>query len=682
MHRSLLIASLGVFACTQPRASEAPESAEESAVVESSESDGDSSNGDRSDAEDAPLTEELPEPTCDEPLPVYVDGESTRSVCEGALGGLTVVDLNDDWAPFLFSEDPALGDVGTQDYRPVYLALADERLSEVDDSLDHELYLELFGITPTFRVLIERLGEDERHACHAQIDDAPIENLSSTLRPWSPTAEEQRERVRTVRYLRARLSRAAEEEGEADLHGLDDHERWGPHYKRLVRLAKTVDAIEAVQAHLVCDGPLGGRARYEEGVFDWRTAGPLATYQRRHLIVSGGALDAPTRRSLQLDSREEDFAAVLRSLRERVIDATGLIEDGSAARQWGDVLRMPLDADEFRFDAGQPPAENPATDHVAPATEAAARALGLTSPEAALAQLRALRARGHGRVAVRLPPPPPYYSAAMALRAEVDRGDVYYRCPYDSRGRRLPARVERRPVLTLYAEHEGQDVALVRWPTTIGGWKPERTASGGTGLKYKLSYVGERVWRDVIAAPAWLPPPSTPGDDLLRRVNGRMVPNYSLFGPGYRSAYGLAMLMHHRVLPPLDPDADPESPEAQPRFFDQGIRVHGSVSYRSMTTGTSHGCHRLFNHLAVRLASFVLRHRTFVRHGQVTVRYRRKVRGHDFRIRSRGYRYELTPPVPVHVLEGRLRGGTRAPISGFRPLREALVRSVEAESAE
>ncbi|MEM6959178.1 MAG: hypothetical protein AAF645_26080, partial [Myxococcota bacterium] len=122
--------------------------------------------------------------------------------------------------------------------------------------------------------------------------------------------------------------------------------------------------------------------------------------------------------------------------------------------------------------------------------------------------------------------------------------------------------------------------------------------------------------------------------------------------------------------------------EAQPRFFDQGIRVHGSVSYRSMTTGTSHGCHRLFNHLAVRLASFVLRHRTFVRHGQVTVRYRRKVRGHDFRIRSRGYRYELTPPVPVHVLEGRLRGGTRAPISGFRPLREALVRSVEAESAE
>lgn len=665
------------LACGQPDPAELAEDPEETAEedpVAEAEPD-----------EPADPEPEAPEPpaiTCDAPLPIYDDGALAGEVCEEALGELSVIDLRDEWAPYLFSEDASLGEIGRQPYRPVYLALADERLDEVPDSLDHERFVELFGITPTFRVLIERLSEDERHACHSAVDNTAIEELSYTLRPWVPTADQQRERLRTVRYLRTRLARAAEEEGLSDMSGLAEHERWGPHYAKLLRVGKVVAAIEAVQDHLLCDGLVGGRHRYERGVFDWRTAGPLAKYQRRHLIVSGGALDEATRRSLQLESRTEDFAATLRALRERVIDATGLIEDGSAARMWKDVLGMPLDAEEFRFDAGQPAADNPAQDLVAPATEAAARALGLTSPTAALEQLRAIRERGHGRVAIRLPPRPDYYSGEMELRAEIARGDVYYRFPYTREGRRLPERVEQRPVLTLYTRHEGQDVALVRWPTTIGGWKPERNASGGTGLKYKLSYVGERVWRDVIAAPAWLPPPSTPDDDLLRRANGRMVPNYGLFGPGYRSAYGLAMLMHHRVLPPRDPSADPESPDSQPRFYDQGIRVHGSVSYRSMTNGSSHGCHRLFNHLAVRLASFVLRHRSFVRHGQITVRYRRKVRGHDFRITSRGYRYELTPPVPIEVLEGRIRGNVTTPITGFRPLREALVRQVESESAE
>jgi hypothetical protein len=77
-----------------------------------------------------------------------------------------------------------------------------------------------------------------------------------------------------------------------------------------------------------------------------------------------------------------------------------------------------------------------------------------------------------------------------------------------------------------------------------------------------------------------------------------------------------------------------------------------------------HGCHRLFNHLAVRLGSFLLRHSMHVRHGSIAEVYIRPIRwkGHALVLRAedRGYRYELVPPVPVDVLPGRTVR-TRAP---------------------
>ena len=46
-----------------------------------------------------------------------------------------------------------------------------------------------------------------------------------------------------------------------------------------------------------------------------------------------------------------------------------------------------------------------------------------------------------------------------------------------------------------------------------------------------------------------------------------------------------------------------------PTFFDNGIRTHGSFDYMSLRGRFSHGCHRLYNQLAMRLFSFVLDHR-------------------------------------------------------------------------
>ena len=83
----------------------------------------------------------------------------------------------------------------------------------------------------------------------------------------------------------------------------------------------------------------------------------------------------------------------------------------------------------------------------------------------------------------------------------------------------------------------------------------------------------------------------------------------------------------------------------------------------------SHGCHRLYNYSAVRLFSYVLRHRPFKRLGQAHVGYTKRFeyKGDEFQvnIHTRGYRYELTPPVPVNVLKGRIKGERKEPYEDY-----------------
>lgn len=632
-----------------------------------------------------------------ERVTVYAEGRARETLCrsEAEARGLTVLDLSDDFAPHVFDVAPELGEAGIPPYRAVVVALADERWEALPEDVEPEHFLELFGISPTFRVLAARLGDTARHDCHAAIDDAALLAMTGTLRTWTTPVATQRSRQRQVRYHARHFEEERARLGLSSLEALEGRTDRPTTLRTFLRDRTTLAGVEALQAHLLCDGLLDAR-RYERGIFDTRTALALAASQRMHVVVAAGTLDAASRAAVAEDSREGDFRAVLRTLRERVVDATGVIEDGSACNAWGTVLGRELDPIEMRTAVGHEPLPQGAPDWVSPATERAAVALGWTSPEAARASLSELRrvgtpvggARGEGanvegdrgegasvesvspslrlHVAVELPARPRYHARHMELRAEVDRGDVWFDYPYTSEGRRRSQPAPVRPTVTLYARDGATEVALVRWPTTIGGWKPERSSSGGLGLRYKESPEGTRLWRDVIAAPAWLPPPSTPDDELVRRgPRGRYVPNTSLFGPGYRSAYGLAMVMHHRVVPSRTPDGTPT-------LYDEGVRVHGSVSYGSILHGTSHGCHRLYNHLAVRLSGFLLAHREHVRHGSIDVLYRRRARSPsgvvDFRIRSRGYRYELTPPIEVNVLRGRVLGSTAEAPRGMRPL--------------
>lgn len=611
--------------------------------------------------------EDTSPPPCEAPVPAWRDGVHAGWVCpdQAALAGLTVLDLSDAWTPRVFSEDGTAG----QPYRTTYLALADERLRSLPRNQPAERYLELYGIQPTFRVLHERIAEDARHGCHDAVDDGALALVQSTLRPWAADPGTHERKLAEYGAFRRRLEATARQRGAPSIDALRGDPSLASTFERWDRLRAPIEATRAAQAHLHCDGLLG--TRVPDGLLDWQTSYGLRIYQQRHVVVSAGFLDAQTRRVLALDSREADFLAVLRTLRERVVDATGLIEDGSAAHAHRKVLGRELDPPELHAHGGQPPAPSPAPDLVSPATEAAARALGWTD---ASSFRRSWETEHHGAVAVPLPPLPAWHSPHMELRAEIDRGDVSY--VYPDRRR---AGDHRRPVLTLYTRYEGEDIALVQWATTIGGWKPERGRDGAVRLRYKGSPVGPRVWRDLIASPAWLPPPGTPDSDLVRQRGERFVPNHALLGPGYRSAYGLAMLVHHEPRQPRDPSAPP-------LLLDEGVRTHGSVSYRSILVGSSHGCHRLYNHLAVRLTGFVLAHREHVRRGRMPAGYQRQVsyRGASgaLRVDTRGYLFELTPPVPVEVLEGTIHGPRREPPTGARELPQHLVEQVETEAAE
>jgi hypothetical protein len=247
----------------------------------------------------------------------------------------------------------------------------------------------------------------------------------------------------------------------------------------------------------------------------------------------------------------------------------------------------------------------------------------------------------------------------MDVFAEIDRGDVWYdEVP-------IPRRIAHRPTLVLYVNDQGTRRPLIRWPTTIGGWADQRTAQGALIQKWKESDVGPRVWRELYAAPTWLPPKSTPDRDLVNNLyNGHYALKKEVMGPGAHAAYGMTLLVHHQVIKRKD---------GSERFDDNGIGTHGSASVTSIVNGTSHGCHRLYNQLAVRLADFLLRHREHIVRGEQPEQYRRLVsyKGETFdaRITTRGFLYELTPPVPVNVLPGNIRSERKVPPRDAAPAR-------------
>jgi hypothetical protein len=578
---------------------------------------------------------------------MLVDGKE-RWVDAQAIeaAGYTLVDLSDSWTPMIFREDkdPATGVPLHNRYRRVFIGLANDQLDPDGVPLEpgKKNYLELYGIFPSLSVLRARFMTDENSACHDPESVEMLEAVETVSYVAPKDLEKDAKRLVRARseleFARKRFKFAtvaeliaARPEFASKQELLDKREREKP-------------AMAAVERRLKCEELLAGTGPHKTGIYDDPMFQAVMKFQQKHMIYESHFLRRKTVDALARPPLDNDYDGLVRVLRERVISAAGIIEDGTGSTQKIPAIDL---ADDY--------------------TKATVTQLGLNDAQTALdffkrhpaAEFKTLRA------AIKLPPRPAYYAEHMDLSIVVDRGDVWYDLPFDAKGNFAPRARKRYPSLTLYVKHEGKNIPLARWRTTIGGWRADLASDGYEYFRYKMSDVGPRVIRQIVSGPVWIAPPSTPIRSLVKGkvVNGgaMKVVNYDELGPGFLSAYGV--VAGYFVIPGQNGRPD----------WDNGVRAHGSSDYLSIysANGFSHGCHRLPNHIAVRLYSFILGHRNKTIAGDQPLGFTRQFLSgetvYEMKIPSRGYAYYLDPPLPVSVLEGDIRGPQKTPILGYVP---------------
>ena len=574
-----------------------------------------------------------------------------------ARSGYTIIDFSDDWTPFIFKPQPAPdGTVMNNRYRRVFIGLANNTLDEDGEPLPagEKNYLELYGIPPSFGILRSRFLADETQTCHASISQDKLEEVE-TIAYVAP--EKMKVEAQRLARLRRDLEDARRESHAASLAELAQKvPSLAAKVKAYEKRVAEKEAMTEVEKRLACEGMFKKGVRHATGVYDDAMRLAVRRFQQKNMIYEANYLRSKTMDALARPPLANDYQAFMRVLRERVVDATGVVEDGSVAGKAGPPT--------YTNKSGKPIALRNLVEEL---TQATAEQLGFVSQEAVLAFFKRHPAADfrHLRAAVRLPSLPEYYGPDMDLSIVIDRGEVWYELPWDDKGVRHPQPRKRYPSFHLYLKYQNQRILLARWRTTIGGWRAEQASDGYEYFRYKGSDVGSRVVRNVVAGPVWIAPESTPIRSLVKMKTvgsaWQRVVNYDELGPGYLSAYGL--IAGYFVQPGKNGRPD----------WDNGIRAHGSSDYLSIysSEGYSHGCHRLPNHIAIRLYGFILRHRPMRPLGDQGMGFARQFLWKDdvfeIRLPSRGYSYLLEPPLPVEVLEGTIRGTLKKPVLTYVP---------------
>jgi hypothetical protein len=599
-----------------------------------------------------------------QPVPLWVGGKVQGAVdlAKPRAAGEIVLDLGEDWTPYIFTERSNPTDTPTpQAYRPTYLALARGEFPKDlhGQRAKKDKYLELYGIAPTLTLLRTRYEEMQRRDCGSKIDLTPLQRYERIV-PYvdNPRAKRDSSQFLGVeqRIKQLMAKKGVDSPAKLDASTLSSAEQ--ALLRQYDKIAPTALMIRAVQTRLECEGFFDGKGSHVDGALDWSTNEAIAEFERKHRVFGWGFVSRDTVEAMATPPMEGERQAVLRVLTERAMHAAGYIEDGST---WSKPDKPPM----FRGKDGK---EHPVLNMEKEVGDALVRAFGLDTPESTLAWLKGLGdLRGNRLVAIQGPVPPEYYAQPiMDLSVIIDRGDVWYEFPYDDQGKERPQPTQRRPNVTLFTEYLGEKIPLARYGSTIGGWRSENI-DGTEMWKYKNSPIGPRVWKQIVAAPVWLPPPGTTAKAVLTHPPGGKstdwVVNLHEIGPSYASAYGLVAAYHAKFREGDDGELEVQG--------DEGIRTHGSVDYMSIMQRHSHGCHRLHNHIAVRLMSFVLAHRAHKRIGQRIVAYQSTVelddQEYELKIDKTGYIFQLDQPLPVEVLEGRIRGIQKKPIADPLP---------------
>jgi hypothetical protein len=583
---------------------------------------------------------------------IRVNGEE-RFVSEAVAkaNGFTIVDLTNQWVPKILTERfDEEGALIPNNYRSVFRGLANDRIDADGSPMRNEElnFLEVFGVPPSLGIIAGRTLADMSKACLKDIDY----DLLGEFEFIPVTKWDKRRQKRRLRKRSKRLASFKKEHGDL---ALDEVLKRDPAIARIMKenaaAPREKEAFLSIEKRMYCDNHVRKRFRHKKGRRDDGFQKAVRRFQRKHKLYVWGILEEDTLAALSKDPVVLNRAAFVRALRERVIAATGVIEDGTSKSGSEPI-------DYLSSDGTRKPLRNVVDEFI----NAAVTGLGIQTTEAyqSFIERHGQAAFESLRLGVIFPELPEYYSEHMDVSLIVDRGSVWYDFPYNQKGRKRNQRRKRLPMLKLMLTYQGETFPLTQWRTTIGGWAEEQSENGYVYLKYKMSDVGKRVIRKIVAAPTWRPPNTTPISTLVKRkwVNGKgqRVVSYNDLGPGYLSAFGI--VAGYFVIPGKNGRPD----------WDKGIRAHGSSNYMSIISkkGFSHGCHRLQNDRAIRLYGFLLSRRIHRVFGEMEQPFRRmylhKDEAYEMYLPSQGFKYELEPPIDVEVLEGRIEGKVEEPI--------------------
>ena len=580
-----------------------------------------------------------------------VDADAARA------RGLTVVDLSDAWAPPCSS--------GASYRIGVHVGLAADRGDGDGQPLaaGERNYLELYGIPPALSVLRRRFLIDAAGALRARVRRGRRCSPSIEIRTWGASTEQKE----LAKHRRARhgceAARAAARRRRPGRRSPRAATRARPATRRSTCASRRSGSrSREVEKRLACEGLMDAR-KHKPGAYDTEMRTAMLDFQQKHAVMDQADIKRATLEALARPPLENDFLALARVLTERAMHA-GRLHRGRQRRRVDLRIRRirPTSARTARATAS-PTSRRRRRD-------ATLNALGIATPDDAVAFFRR-HPRDDFRwlkVAVRLPPPPEYYSRAMDLSVEIDRGDVWYDFPFDAAGVRQPQPRERFPQL-----HAVRQVA--------------RRARAARALADDRRRLARPSWpatgRSTTATRAPTSARASGATSSPRRSGSRRASSpLGVDGEGEarRRAPTCASPTTTRRAPAICPPTawSPRStrrcasgPDGA-RFFDNGIRTHGSFDYLSLRGRFSHGCHRLYNQLGdapVQLRARAPQARASP--GRWPLGYRRAFysRGEVFEMRlpSRGFYRELDPPMPVDVLEGRIKGTLTKPIAGYVP---------------
>src|SRR6185312_11312510 len=105
--------------------------------------------------------------------------------------------------------------------------------------------------------------------------------------------------------------------------------------KYVEKRAAEKPAMPAVEKRLTCEGLLGqpGRTEHHQpGVYDDAMRIAVRRFQQKHMIYEANFLRRKTVEALSRSLLDNDYDALVRALRERVVSAAEIVEDGSASK--------------------------------------------------------------------------------------------------------------------------------------------------------------------------------------------------------------------------------------------------------------------------------------------------------------------------------------------------------------